>query len=249
MQIAGYATGGVLVALLSPRWCLLLSALLYVLAAAGVRLGLTARAPRASGRPSVAATWRTNALLWSSRPRRTVYLALWIPNGLVVGCESLFVSYAPESAGTLFACAALGMLAGDVTVGRLIPPARRARLGVPLLMLLAAPYAFFVLGPPVPLAALAVALASVGFGASLIQQERLMELTPDELSGHALGLHSAGMLTLQGVSATLAGSVAQLTSPATAMAVMAVSSLAVTVCLARGLRAPVPAGIEERALS
>ncbi|MDT9697178.1 MFS transporter [Streptomyces sp. P17] len=249
MQIAGYATGGVLVTLVSPRWCLLLAALLYLLAAAGVRLGLTVRAPRASGRPSVAATWRTNALLWSSRPRRTVYLALWIPNGLVVGCESLYVSYAPGSAGTLFACAALGMLAGDVTVGRLIPPARRVRLGVPLLVLLASPYALFVLGPSVPLAAVAVALASVGFGASLIQQERLMALTPDELSGHALGLHSAGMLTLQGVSATLAGSVAQLTSPATAMTVMAVASLAVTGCLARGLRTPVPGGREECAVS
>ena len=33
-----------------------------------------------------------------------------------------------------------------------------------------------------------------------------MALTPDELSGHALGLHSAGMLTMQGVAAALAGS-------------------------------------------
>ncbi|MEV0175783.1 MFS transporter [Streptomyces sp. NPDC050803] len=236
MQIAGYGMGGVLVAVLSPRLCLLLAALLYALAAAVVRLGLTPRAPRASGRPSVAATWRTNALLWSSRPRRTVYLALWIPNGLVVGCESLYVSYAPDAAGTLFACAALGMLAGDVTIGRLVRPARRPRLGVPLLCLLAAPYLLFFLNPAVPVAAAAVALASVGFGASLVQQERLMELTPDELSGHALGLHSAGMLTLQGVSATLAGSVAQLTSPATAMTVMAGASLAVTACLAPGLR-------------
>ncbi|MGW0598552.1 MFS transporter [Streptomyces sp. NPDC002776] len=249
LQIAGYATGGALVAVLSPRPVLLLSAALYVFAAATVRLGLTPRPPRATGRPSVAATWRTNALLWSSRPRRTVLLALWIPNGLVVGCESLYVSYAPESAGTLFACAALGMLAGDVAVGRLIPPARRARLGVPLLVLLASPYLLFVLGPPVPLAAAAVALASVGFGASLVQQERLMALTPDELSGHALGLHSAGMLTMQGVSATLAGSVAQLTSPATAMTAMAAASLAVTAWLARGLRAPVAAESEERALS
>ncbi|WAZ22352.1 MFS transporter [Streptomyces cinnabarinus] len=250
-QITGYAAGGALLTLLSPRTCLLLSALLYALAAAGVRLRLTPRPPRATGRPSITTTWRTNALLWSSRPRRTVYLALWLPNGLIVGCESLYVPYAPESAGTLFACAALGMLIGDVTVGRLIPPARRARLGVPLLILLATPYAFFALGPPVPLAALAVALASVGFGASLVQQERLMTLTPDELSGHALGLHSAGMLTLQGVSATLAGSVAQLTSPATAMTVLAVASLAVTAGLARGLRVPVSVSkrVEQRPAS
>ncbi|MEU0739151.1 MFS transporter [Streptomyces sp. NPDC006134] len=231
-QTAGYATSGALVALLSPRLALLLAAALYVTAAAGTLGGLTARPPRALGRPSVSATWRTNAVLWSSRPRRHVYLALWVPNGLVVGCESLYVSYAPHAAGTLFACAALGMLADDVTVGRLLPPRLRPRLGVPLLALLATPYLAFALHPPLPLAAGLAAVASVGFGASLVQQERLMALTPDGLAGHALGLHSAGMLTMQGVAAALAGTVAQLTSPATAMTAMAAASLAVTLVLA-----------------
>ena len=237
MQITGYAVGGVLVAVLAPRWCLLLAALLYGVAACGFRWGLTPRPARTAGRPSVGVTWRTNALLWSSRPRRHVYLALWIPNGLVVGCESLFVPFAPRAAGTLFACAALGMFVGDVVVGRFVPREVRGRLGVPLLLLLAVPYVVFALGPSVPVAAGCAALASAGFAASLVQQERLMALTPDELSGHALGLHSAGMLTMQGVSASLAGAVAQLTSPGAAMTVMAVASIAVTAVLAPGLRA------------
>jgi hypothetical protein len=82
----------------------------------------------------------------------------------------------------------------------------------------------------------AVALASVGYCATLLLQQRLMALTPGELSGHALGLHSSGMLAMQGVGATLAGAVAQLTSPATAMAVMAAASVMVTLILAPGLR-------------
>ncbi|MFJ5277049.1 MFS transporter [Streptomyces parvulus] len=235
MQIAGYAAGGVLVTLLSPRPCLLLAAGLYA-AAAALALRLAPRPPRAAGRPSVRATWRANALLWSARPRRHVLLALWIPNGLVVGCESLYVSYDPRAAGTLFACAALGMLAGDVTVGRLLPARLRPRFGIPLLVLLAAPYLVLFLRPPLPLTAVLVTLASVGFGASLVQQERLVALTPDELSGHVLGLHSAGMLTLQGLSATLAGTVAQLTSPATAMTALAAGSLAVTLALTAASR-------------
>ncbi|MFJ5266318.1 MFS transporter [Streptomyces sp. NPDC088387] len=239
VQIAGFALGGALVALLDPRTTLVLAALLYALSALVIRAGLTARPPRAAGRPSAAATRRTNALLWSSRPRCQVYLALWIPNGLVVGCESLFVSYDSGSAGTLFACAALGMLAGDVLVGRLLRPERRARLGHPLLFLLAAPYTLFLLRPSLPLAAALAAVASVGFGASLVQQEHLMALTPEGLAGHALGLHSAGMLTMQGVGAALAGTVAQLTSPATAMATMAAASLAVTAALvSAGRRLP-----------
>ncbi|WP_425245330.1 MFS transporter [Streptomyces sp. NEAU-NA10] len=232
MQITGYAAGGALVTALSPHRVLLLAALLHVTAGALARLCLTARPPRATGRPSVAATWRTNALLWSSRPRRLIYLGLWLPNGLIVGCEALFVPYDPAAAGALFACAALGMLAGDLMVGRLLPPAVRTRAATPLLLLLAVPYVLFALRPAPPLAALCAAVASVGFGAGLIQQERLMALTPPRLSGHALGLHSAGMLTLQGVSAALAGTVAQLTSPATAMTAMALTSIAVTLTLA-----------------
>lgn len=252
MQVAGFATGGALLALLTPRTCLLLAAALYLLSALTTRLGLTARPPRAAGRPSVSATWRTNALLWSSRPRRLTYLGLWIPNGLVVGCDSLFVSYAPGAAGTLFACGALGMFVGDVTVGRLVPPAVRPRLAVPLRLLLAAPYLFFVLQPGVALSAVATAVASVGYGASLVLQERLVSLTPDDLAGQALGLHFVGMSTLQGVGAALAGTVAQLTSPATAMTLLAAASVTVTLTLValgrREERRPAAPGADPGAL-
>ncbi|MBQ0829378.1 MFS transporter [Streptomyces tagetis] len=241
LQIAGFAAGGLLVALLSPRTTLLVAACLYA-AAALLALRLTHRPPRATGRPSVAATRRANAALWSSRPRRHLYLALWLPNGLVVGCESLYVSYEPRAAGTLFAGAALGMFTGDVLVGRLLPPRLRPHLGIPLLVLLAAPYLVFFLRPPLPVATVLVAVASIGFGASLVQQERLVDLTPDDLTGHALGLHSAGMLTMQGVAAALAGTVAQLTSPATAMTVMGACSLAVTLALTATSRRTTPGG-------
>ncbi|WP_232838540.1 MFS transporter [Streptomyces geranii] len=242
MQIAGYATGGVLVATLSPRTTLLTAATLYLAGALATRLGLTRRPPRLTGRPSIARTWRTNAQLWSVRPRRLTYLGLWLPNGLVVGVESLYVSYDPGSAGTLFACAALGMLIGDITIGRFVPPRLRRQLAVPLLLLLAVPNLFFALTPGAWVAALTVCVASVGYGASLVQQERLMSLTPPELSGHALGLHSAGMLTAQGVSAALAGTIAQLTSPATAMTSMAAGSVCVTVGLVLAGRGRRPGG-------
>ncbi|MFI8946526.1 MFS transporter [Streptomyces sp. NPDC053750] len=235
-QMAGFATGGVLLALLSPQTCLLLAAALHVLSALVARLGLTARPPRTSGRPSVSATWRTNAVLWSSRSRRLTYLGLWVPNGLIVGGDSLYVSYAPEAAGTLYACGALGMFVGDLAVGRLIPPAVRRRLATPLRLLLAVPYLFFVLRPSVALSAVAVTVASVGFAASLVLQERLMSLTPDELAGQALGLHATGMAALQGIGAVLAGTLAQFTSPAAAMTLMAAASVTVTLALAVPVR-------------
>jgi MFS family permease len=235
-QICGYAAGGVLVAVLSPRGTLLVAAALYVAGAAAARFGLACRAPRASGRPSVGETWRTNALLWSSAPRRHVYLSLWVPNGLVVGCESLFVPYRADRAGLLFACAALGMLVGDTVTGRFVPARWRGRLGVPLLLLLAAPYLLFALRPGLPLALVLTALASTGFSASLLFQERLMSLTADAMTGQALGLHSSGMLAMQGVAAAIAGALAGRSSAATAIAVMAGASVVVTLVLAPGLR-------------
>ncbi|MEV7659396.1 MFS transporter [Streptomyces anulatus] len=238
-QICGFAVGGLLVTVFSARGTLLIGAGLYVVAAAVNRFGLTARPPRATGRPSVRETRRTNALLWSSTPRRYVFLALWVPNGLVVGAESLYVAYAPGHAGLLFAGGALGMLAGDTLVGRFVTargPGWRARLGAPLRLLLAAPYLLFALRPGLPLALAAVVLASVGFAASLLLQERLMALTPRELSGQALGLSSSGMLAMQGVGAAVAGGIAQLTSPATGMAAVAGLSVVVTLALAPGLR-------------
>ena len=237
-QIAGFAAGGLLLALLSTRGTLLTGAALYLVAALLARGGLSARAPRATGRPSPAETWRTNARLWSSPERRRVYLALWVPNGLVVGCESLFVPYDPEHAGLLFVCAAAGMLAGDTAVGRFLPVRWRGRLAAPLQALLAAPYLLFFLRPWLPLAAVAVTVSAVGYAASLLYQERLMELVPDELSGHALGLHTSGMLALQGLSAALAGGLAQLTSTATAMTLLALASLAVTLALVVGSPRP-----------
>ncbi|WP_037648784.1 MFS transporter [Streptomyces flavidovirens] len=237
-QLCGFAVGGVLVTALSPRGTLLTGAALYLAAAAVARFGLSRRPARGDGRPSITRTWRNNALLWSSGPRRRVYLALWVPHGLIVGCESLYVPYAPQHAGLLFACGALGMLAGDILVGRYVPPQWRQRLGVPLSLLLAAPYLVFALRPALIPAMAAVVLATTGYSASLLFQERLLVLTPHELSGHALGLHSSGMLTMQGAGATLAGAVAQYTSPSAGIAVMAAASLAVTLVLAPGLAPP-----------
>ncbi|MCX3064056.1 MFS transporter [Streptomyces beihaiensis] len=235
-QILGFAIGGVLVATLSPRGTLLVAAALYGAAAVVARTGLSRRESRSTGRPSLTETVRGNAALWSSGPRRCVYLALWVPNGLVVGCEALFVSYDPGHAGLLLASAAVGMLAGDTLTGRFVPRRLRERLGAPLRLLLAAPYLLFAARPALPVAVAAVALASVGFGASLLLQERLLALTPPELSGHALGLHTSGMLAMQGVGAVVAGAVAELTSPPTAMTLLAAVSAGVTLWLAPGLR-------------
>lgn len=233
MQIAGYAGSALLLQFISPRVLLLLAAALYAGSAAASGLGLSRRA---AGRPSASLTWRTNRLLWATPGVAAIYLALWVPNGLVVGAEALFVSYARTAAGILFTADALGMLAGDAIMGRWMPARWRRRLITPLQVLLAAPYLLFAWHPGVPAAVVLVGLASAGFGAGLLLQERLIGLTPEAVRGHALGLHSSGMLTLQGVAALLAGTLAGVMPTAGAIASMAVASLIVTLALAPALR-------------
>ncbi|MFJ3927448.1 MFS transporter [Streptomyces sp. NPDC090022] len=250
VQIAGFALGGLLIAVLAPRGALLAAAALALVAAGCARLGLRRRAPRAGGRASVAGTWRVNALLLADPRRRALYLALWIPNGLVVGCESLFIPYAPGHAALLFGCAAAGMLAGDIAVGRVLPAAWRDRVAPALRLLLAVPYLVFLLRPGPVAAAVVVGIASVGYSAGLLMQERLVGLLPAGTQGQALGLHSAGMLTAQGLCAALGGALAHVLSAAAAMAVLAGASVALTLVLEPRLRAsrvrvrsvPVPRG-------
>jgi hypothetical protein len=196
-----------------------------------LRFRLSERPARVTGRPSVRETWSGNARLLASADRRAVYAALWIPNGLIVGCEALFVPYAPRAAGALFVAAALGMLIGDTVAGRFLVPRWRSRLASPLRLLLAVPYLLFALTLPIPLAVAAVAVASVGYAAGLLLQEKLLALTHPEIRGQALGLHSSGMVTMQAVGATLAGAVAEFVRPGLTMTLLAVASIVITLAL------------------
>ncbi|SDU41493.1 MFS transporter [Jiangella alkaliphila] len=236
MQVTGFALGGVLLAVVSPRTALLVGAALAFGSLLVLRLGLSPRPARSSGRPSLAITWRINRELLSTPARRAVYLAMWVPNGLVVGCEALFVPYAPHAAAVLFVAAALGMLLGDLAAGRLLSPATRQRYVTPLRFALAAPYLLFVLPLNLPVAAVAAAIASVGFMSTLLLQERLIALTGKDVRGQALGLHASGMKAMQAAGATVAGLVAQVLPVGTAIAVMAALSVVVTAALTPGLR-------------
>jgi MFS family permease len=234
-QVVGFAVGGLLLQVLSVRGVFALAAVLGVLAAGVLRLGVPEQPPRRSGRPGLRETWRGNRLLLGERHTRPLLLALCLPNGLVVGCEALFVPYAGDGAGWLLAAGAGGTPAGDVLVGRYLGADARRRASTPLRLLLAAPFVVFAAQPDLPLAALLVAVATVGYGASLVQQEWLVALTPPELHGQALGAESSVRMTFQGVCAALAGGLADLLTPATAITVLAVASLLVSAALTRPL--------------
>ncbi|MGW0478139.1 MFS transporter [Nonomuraea sp. NPDC003214] len=233
MQIAGFGGGALLLTLIGPHGAVWTGAATSLAAVALYRFGLRARPARAGARRSVAGARR----LLGDRDVRGLLLAQWVPNGLIVGAEALFVPYAGESAGVLFVAAAGGMLAGDVVVGRWTTPASRLRLGVPLYVLLAVPYLFLALRPAVWVAAGLVAVASFGFAGHLGTQERYLTALPEEMRGQGLGLAGSGMQTGQALAASLTGTVAEGVPVPVTMALAGVASLAATGLLARHLGA------------
>jgi predicted MFS family arabinose efflux permease len=176
-------------------------------------------------------TWRRNRALLADRVTGRLLVAQWLPNGLIVGAEALFVPYAGRHASVLFTAAAAGMLVGDIAMGRWAAPEQRARLTLPLYLVLAAPYLVFTVHPPLIVAAALVGLASVGYGGTLGLQQQLVEAVPEDSLGQAFALASAGMLSAQGVAAYLTGSLAQATGASTAIAIAAVASLLATLAL------------------
>jgi MFS family permease len=240
MQIAGYGAAGLLLLAFSTGQLFAVAASAGLVTVLLVRLGLADRAPRAAGR-AVSRSRAVTRLLLGSPVIRPVYLALWVPNGLIVGCEALFVPYGGQHAGFLFSSAAAGMLVGDIVMGRFVPSHLRDRLVEPARLLLAVPYLAFFLHPGLPLACALSLVASVGYCASLPLQERLVTRTAPDVRGHVLGLNGLGMMSMQGLGALIAGAIATLFgadagAAALSIGLMAVASVAVTLALVPGLR-------------
>ncbi|MFJ9516686.1 MFS transporter [Kitasatospora sp. NPDC101801] len=227
--VVGFALGAALLRQLGPYQVFGLASVLTALGLVTVAATVREHSIRLTRRPGLRRTWTTNVALFSSPGQRVLLVNLWIPNGLVVGCEALFLSYAPDRAGTLLAAGSAGLLLGDLAVGRLLTAEQRRRSAFALRLLLAVPYLLFVLHPPTVVLTVAVFVASAGFAATLPLQEQLLALTPDPVRGQVQGVESAGRMTWQGLGAALAGGAAQYLAPAAVITVVAAVSLAVTV--------------------
>nr|WP_236656009.1 MFS transporter [Streptacidiphilus jiangxiensis] len=226
-QLAGLALGGVAVAVLGARRALVAAAGLYLVAALVVRLGL----PRMPAPPApvgddavVKASLAGNLRLLRTRAVRRLLLAQWLPSSFTGGAEGLIVAYAGQrhfSAGAyalLMAALPVGMLAGDLVVGRLLAPRTRERLVVPLTALMGLAVLGFVAEPGQNVAALLLVIAGASFAYQLGLQRPFLESLPEELHGQAFGLLGSGIMTLQGVMPVLLGAVAGAAGVATGSA-------------------------------
>jgi MFS family permease len=236
MQIIGFAIGGLLVSSVPVSSIFWLAVGLAAVSVPIAWFGIGVHQPRRPTRPSLKETWRGNRALLANRSSRSLLIALCVPNGLIAGCEALFVPLVGDAAAMLFVSVAVGMLIGDVLVGRVLRPAHRSVATRWLRILLAAPFVAFLWQPPAWAAVLLVGMAAIGYAASLGQQELLVRLTPRALSGQVLGAESAARVTCQGLAGVLAGAIAEIIPLAIAITVLALGSLLVSALLTSPLR-------------
>lgn len=241
-QLLGLAGGGVAVAAVGPRTALLFAAGCHVLAAVVVRFGLpaTARATTPThGVGAVRDSWTGAVALLSDRTIRRLLLAQWLPSAFVAGAEALLVAYGASRgfpAGTgavLMAAPAVGMLVGNLAAGRLMRPSLRERSSPAFLLVLGAPLIGLLAAPSLPLLVGLLVVTGTGFAYGLGLQRAFLAAAPEDRRGQLFALLSTGMMALQGVGPLLLGTVAELTSPALAIAVAGAATVLVAPSLRR----------------
>jgi predicted MFS family arabinose efflux permease len=247
-QLLGLAGGGAAVEFLGPRAALLLSAGVYLAAAVAVRLRLpdlpapeqaVRLGPRQGSGSVLRQSWYGSTKLLAERRVRALLLAQWLPPAFVAGAESLIVPFAgghgmpAGSAGPLLACLPVGMLAGDLAVGRFVRPAVRERLVVTLVVVLGLPLVGFALDPPWVVCAGLLLVTGTGFAYALGLQRPFLDAVPEAGRGQAFGLLNAGLMSVQGAGPVVFGAVAEFTDAGVAMALAGIA----TVCVA-GYLAP-----------
>ncbi|MFE7892775.1 MFS transporter [Streptomyces sp. NPDC057412] len=222
-QLFGLALGGAVVAVLGPHRALAVSAALYL----GCALAVRTRLPRLEAREfggapgsardedgTVRASLRGAGLLLRGHTVRRLMLAQWLPTAFVAGAEGLIVAYsggrhfAPGWYAVLMGCLPVGMLAGDLLVGRLLRPPTRERLVVPLTALTGLPLVGFSAGPGVGVSSCLLLLSGFGLAYGLGLQRPFLDALPQDGQGQAFGLLGSGSMTLQGLGPACFGAVA-----------------------------------------
>jgi predicted MFS family arabinose efflux permease len=244
-QIWGFALGGVLLTVLSPRPLLLLDAASFLASAVLLRVGTRERPARAD--PPAGAPRRSVArdslagvrLALGSARLRPLLLFYWVPPAFTVAPEALATPYvaqlgrSPAAVGLLLAAAAAGSVAGMVAAGSRLSPSRRLRLMVPLATWTFVPLLCFVARPGLIPAVALLALSGLGWAYSIGLDQRLLETTPEHLRGRTLSLATSGLMLANGLGFAAAGAAAEFATPQAVIVASGLAGLVAVTLLAR----------------
>jgi MFS family permease len=236
-QVFGFLLAGALVAVLNPAAALLIDAATFAVSALWLWAGLKRRpAPVHESGEGPGTLWQDTAdglrLIRRSPRLLTIVGLLWTATLFAYAAEGVAAPWVDEfgkgatALGVLLAANPLGVVVGGLVIARLVPPARRERLVVPLVVLSLAPVllagvvGLFLGAGSLPFA-LAVSLLFVsGLGAAWLipLNVSFVQAVPSAFRGRAFGVAVSGLYGVQGLGALGAGVVAEGVSASGAVA-------------------------------
>lgn len=232
--VVGFAAGGALLVLATPRELLALDASTFVLSAVLVRCvpfgrtsadsdGTASLTPRAD----VAVAVRT---VFSSPQLRPLVLLAWFMSAAAIAPEALAAPYAAalgtssSAVGVLLAAGPIGNVVAALAIARL-PEARRLPLMWPLATLAAAPLVVCLVHPPFALVVGLFVLSGCGTAYHVVAMVRFVRLVEPDKRGRAIGLAGGGLAVIQGLAVAVAGVLGDVLDPAAAVGIAGVAGL------------------------
>jgi len=242
-QAIGLGLGGLVVAWVGAVSGLWFDLATFLLSALVISLTVKARAVRGTPSAGVIGFFKDIGEGASYLFRHPVLAPLLVLSlcsvGAIAAPEAVAIAYAdvkdPSGAarfgGLLMAAPILGTVAGLATVGRWQPERQSSRIMV-MALLMPLPLAVTALSPPVLVTWILWFACGILQAFMLPLQSTFSLIIPDRMRGRVFGLAGALSVAATGVAFLVAGYLAELTSPASAVAICAAASLVAIVILA-----------------
>lgn len=215
-MLTGFGAGGMLLAVLSPRQAICLTAVSFAGSALLLRCGTRARPARAAGAGALLGQSLAGArLLLGDRRIRALMLLFWVPALFVVVPEALSAPYAddlgtgPVAVGLLMSAMAVGHVAAELWAGSRLGPRARSRLVLPLAAFGLVPLLGYALRPSLGWSLVLLTLTGLSAAYLVGLDAWFVAAVPEELRGRAMTLMTSGLMTVQGVGMALAGLAAE----------------------------------------
>ncbi len=242
-QVSGFAIGGLLLIVVSPRGALLIDAGSFVLSALILRTGTRERYPTSDRELSVVHESMRNLREVFALPRlRRAMLLEWLLPTCAVAPEALAAPYVAhlglpaQAVGFWLTAIPIGTVIADVVAARLLSRRLQRAVALPAMALTCLPLLGFLARPAFGVAFVLLIAVGLGSAYAVVIDREIIDAAPTLLRGAALSISGAGLMFFQGAGYGLWGLVAEAWSPA-AVIVLA-GSVALIVVATWRLTAP-----------
>jgi MFS family permease len=233
-QVVGFAVGGVAVGVLGPQTALVVDAGTFFISAVMLSLWVRDRPGASTDDADVSALrawWERLSggatLVFRDPKLRFLLIVSWLATFYVVP-EGLAAPYVDQiyhdhdkhsvAIGLILAAQPAGVVIGGLVLSRLVAPARRLALLVPLAALSTGPLLLIALTPGLAVSLIVFAIGGLGASYQLVSNATFVQSVSPARRGQAFGLATAGLIAGQGLGLLLAGAIASTLPASTVIA-------------------------------